>query len=401
MKKYSLILSVFILHIAFTSCSNFWMYKSVNADLVNAVKQKTTIQTFEHLNEPIVIALPVYEQYYLFGNKNNDSKSERAGDIIAVIDIETDTVYDWVFFPGNHGWSIWRLVEAGANPTRYLMSSVGTKSIATLDPQKTTLTVTETGIAENLWNYKAYGTKVPLCYISYDSKTQLEDYHTLLFDCEINKLSERDLLVKTTNVTDIYWLRSSPDGNMWITYPSNDGTVHLQEFDIKKEEVLDTCCTFSNTSDSYKVCCVSDRYAFISYHTYDDNLTGAYLFDRQTKEKSKIAGIEEDGNIQYVYDVLNVKDSFYAIVPYQIDPDLPVGPNIYKIDVKSKTAQKEFYLPFDFTDNSYVRGDKIYFMNSRNSSDITYTYYDTVTKQQGNVVRVSAEQIINEYMGKK
>ena len=399
MKKHSFILTVLILLIAFTSCNN-WMYKSVDSDLIEVLKQKTTIKTFEHLNEPIVIALPVYEYSYLFGDKNNTYRAERAGDIIAVIDIETDTVYDWVFFPGNHGWSIWRLVEAGANPTRYLMSSVGTRSIATLDPQKTSLTVTETGISENLWNYKAYGTKVPLCYITIDKQTELYDYHTRLFDCETNKLSDKDLLIKTTEATS-NWLRSSPDGNMWITYPSNDGTVHLQEFDIKQEEVIDTCCKFSKNTDSYNICFVSDRYAFVSYHTYDKDFTGAYIFDRQTKEKTKIAGLEESGNIQFVYDVLNVNDSFYAIVPYQPEPDLPDGSNIYKIDVESNTAQKEFYLDFDLTENSYVRGNRIYFMSSRNSSDITYTYYDTVTKQQGEVVRVSAEQIINEYMGKK
>ena len=90
MKKHPLIISVFVTLLFFASCDNSYMYKL--DDSLEEIKQKTTIKTFEHLKEPIVIALPVYDNYYLFGNKDKDCRQVHAGDIIAVIDIETDTV---------------------------------------------------------------------------------------------------------------------------------------------------------------------------------------------------------------------------------------------------------------------------------------------------------------------
>ena len=53
------------------------------------------------------------------------------------------------------------------------------------------------------------------------------------------------------------------------------------------------------------------------------------------------------------------------------------------------------YVPFDMTENTYVRGNRIYFMCSRRINDITYTYYDTETKSQGDVVRVTFDDVIN------
>ncbi len=401
MKKHPFIISVIVSLLFFVSCDNSYMYKRDTS--LDEIKQKTTIKTFEHLKEPIVIALPVYDNYYLFGDKNNDCRQIRAGDIIAVIDIETDTVYDWVFFPGEHGWSIWRLVEAGNNPTRYLMSSVGTGSVASLDPRKTELTITKTGIYDNFWNYKAYGTKVPLCYITRDVENNVWDYHTQLFDSATNTLSQKDLSVQTSEVGSIDFMRSSPEGNIWISYPHKDGNVKLQYFDIENESINNIDAMFNSNSDmdSYKICFVSEKDVFVSYHIRTGvDLTGLYIVDKNTEKKEKVSGIEESGDIRYVYDVQEVNDSFYAIVPNQMNPDLEQGSHIFRIDMDTKSAKEEFFTTFDLTENTYVRGNRIYFMCSRNTSDIRYTYYDTVAKEQGPITRVSAEQIIESYLNK-
>ena len=401
MKKHPLIISVFVSLLFLVSCDNSYMYKL--DDSLEEIKQKTSIKTFEHLKEPIVIALPVYDNYYLFGNKNKDCRQVRAGDIIAVIDIETDTVYDWVFFPGDHGWSIWRLVEAGSNPTRYLMSSVGTESVATLDPSKTELTITKTGIHDNLWCYKAYGTKVPLCYITRDVENNVWDYHTQLFDSATNTLSEKDLCVQTSEAGSIYYMRSDFDGNIWISYPHKDGTVKLQCFDIINESIKNIDVFFNSNSDhdTYNICFVSEEEIFVSYHIRTGAvLTGLYIVEKNTGKKEKVFGIEGDGDIQYVYDVQKVNGNYYAIVPNVIDPNLEQGSHIYKIDMNTKSAKEEFFTTFDMTENTYVRGNRIYFMCSRDTADITYTYYDTEKKEQGPITRISAEQIIESYLNK-
>lgn len=61
------------------------------------IESEQTIKTFEHLKEPIVITMPVYKNKHLFGNKNFAELLEMLGHIFVVIDIETDSVYDWIY----------------------------------------------------------------------------------------------------------------------------------------------------------------------------------------------------------------------------------------------------------------------------------------------------------------
>lgn len=69
---------------------------------------------------------------------------------------------------------------------------------------------------------------------------------------------------------------------------------------------------------------------------------------------------------------------------------------MYELDIENETCTKlDVELVFDMTENVYVRGTKIYFMNSRNTSDIFYTYYDVANGEKGKVVEVSVESILN------
>ena len=380
------------------SCDTSFMYKSDGS--LEKLKQKTTIQTFDHLKEPIVIAMPVYDYLYLFGNKNGSFRMERLGDIIAVIDIESDTVYDWVFFPGNHGWSIWRLVEAGSNPTKYLMSSAGTGTVASLNPRETALTLTYTGIYDNFWLYKTCGTKIPQCYVSDYSTGSPWGYHTQLFDSRTNTLSQTDLCVWSSDISSIGFMRADADGNIWISY-LKDNKIYIQQFDAETETVRPALGTFDTREekDMYHIVCASEKYIFVSAQIRRDiRESRLYVMDRTTGEKTEITALTADWDTRYVCDVLEVNGAFYAV-----QACLGVGEsgeNLYRIDADTLAVENEYYhLPFDMTDNVYVRGDRMYFMRSRNPSDITYTYYDTVTKKQGPVIRVSAEQIIADYFG--
>ena len=396
MKKYLFVISVVAVLFFMTACDTSFMYNSDGS--LEQIKQKTTMQSFEQLNEPIVISMPVYEDYYLFGNKNFDSRQKRAGDMIVVIDIETNTVYDWVFFSGEHGWAIWRLVEAGSNPTRYLMSCPGTGEVATVDPRNIELTVTYTGFYENFWCWKVNGTKAPMCYGSYNTELHCSNYHTQLFDCETNTLSETDICVPTLSVGFITTLRSDYEGNSWISYQHPDNTTHVQKINKNTEIMESSIATFEKYPDSYAIECISDEYVFIGYQTYDDNFTGLIIINLKNGEKIEVSGIKESSVIQYVYDIQKVNNDYYAIVPTCIGSNLPRSINIYKIDLENKSAFKEISIPFDMTENVYVRGSRIYFMRSRNLCNITYTYYDTETGEVGEVVPVKQSKIIEDYL---
>lgn len=417
-KSLLLCLSVFILLIAFTSCDNSWMYKSANADFVEAVKPKTTIKTFEHLKEPLVVSFPVYETFYFVGDQNNDVRAEREGDVIAVIDIETDSVYDWIFFPGHREVSLYfeRLVETGSNPTRYLMSTMQPASVAILDPQKNTLAVTEIGIRidDNIRGYKLYGTKVPFHYEKHDEKSGELYNYIRLFDISTNKMSYKDIIVSTPE-SDCYigsdYFRSDSEGNLWISYHSYQNE-YISKIDTNSEKLESPFVTFeshnarsksfnNDSGEFFAIKYVSDDYlfagcypkGFVSYGVW------VYVVNLQTGEKIEIA-LDVDNDHKYIENVFMVNDSYYAVVPYTGYAKNSKGINIYKINLDTKSAEKEVFIPFEMTEKSFVRGDRIYFMNSINTSELSYTCYDTVTKQQGKVVRFSAEQIINTKAGK-
>lgn len=87
-KVKSLILAA-VCFLSLTSCESF--YSSVSDKTV--LNNKNTIQTFDHLNEPIVITLPVYDEMYLFGNSNFSEMTRRMSQIGDPSDI-TFTWYD-------------------------------------------------------------------------------------------------------------------------------------------------------------------------------------------------------------------------------------------------------------------------------------------------------------------
>ena len=106
------------------------------------IESKQTIKTFDHLKEPIVITMPVYKRKNLFGNKNLSEQLKMLGHIFVVIDIETDSVYDWVYFPCEY-YTNWRCSEIGTNPTIYCSTGAYGGPIGCLNPTKTTLDIYE------------------------------------------------------------------------------------------------------------------------------------------------------------------------------------------------------------------------------------------------------------------
>ena len=107
-----------ILALIFVSVScNYETYYRSMTDL-KEVRAKTEMKPFEHINDPIVITMPVYETMALFGNPGMGTYQKRAGDMFVVYDWEKNEIHDWLFFEGEHGWSNFRAVEMGT-PVKY------------------------------------------------------------------------------------------------------------------------------------------------------------------------------------------------------------------------------------------------------------------------------------------
>lgn len=402
MKKPKSVFIILLLLISLSSCTNCYMSDGT----LDVVKQKTTYKSFSQLNQPIVISIPQYENFYLFGNKNNKSKSERIGDMFVIIDIESNEIYDWVFYPGKHGWSVWRLIEAGADDNlKYLFSSPGTKSVAIVDPNKTSVETIYTGINDNMGLYRCYDYKVPQCYINSNN------YITDIIDVESSKIAKKEYVVSFKNPLSILDMRSSPNGDLWFL---NDKDNYFYLNKISKEDETLECGLISfesknersknfnegNASEFFAVRYVTEDNVFIACHPWGVNMYGNWVYVYNINDKTvREISLENGEYSQFLYDIQETNGNYYAILPNTIDSGVPREVNIYKLDIENFTSTKEISIPFDMTDNTYVRGSRIYFMNSRSLSHPSYTYYDTETKSQGPVYSISDSEIIKEYLG--
>ena len=157
----------------------------------------------------------------------------------------------------------------------------------------------------------------------------------------------------------------------------------------------------NHSPDAYLNMTNANDYVFVGSYPYGSDLYGTwlYLVNRKTKETREI-GFSGNKYPQFILDVQEVNGQFYALVPNAMGEDIPNGINIYKINLDSYSSHYESYISYDMTENTYVRGNRIYFMCSRDTADITYTYYDTEKKEQGPITRISAEQIIESYLNK-
>jgi hypothetical protein len=102
--------------------------------------------------------------------------------------------------------------------------------------------------------------------------------------------------------------------------------------------------------------------------------------------------IPADNDDQYSKDVLFVNNELYVIALVS-GSDLI---KLYKINEEDNFVQSfGAILDFDMTENIYVRGNRIYFMNSRNISDITFVWYDVPTGEIGPEKRICVSDFIN------
>ena len=395
----------------FISCQN--MYR-ISSDRI-LVERKTTIKTFEHLNEPIVIALPVYEPKYLFGKKKNNSNGfQRIGDIIAVIDIEKNEVFDWVFHPGEHGWSAWRCTEIGQNPTRYYHGSKELAEIACLDPTKTTLEITKADMANyTFWHHYTPGKYGALVEMFFNSEYMAHDMSVKLYDIEQKKIVH-DVILEASEAAYILELTPDSDGNFWVSYQNykhENITVKINCETGKKDVVQNHGFRENNEENikyHYDNGVVTDKYFFLDKGPLGVGNNEKYAVEIFNKNENKIlhtiTGLaqregEYDG---YISNIIECNKKIFVIcMAREREGEIrKTVVNIFEItglESNSPMASHVEKIYFDATENVYVRGTKIYFMRSRNPSDVTYCYYDTATDTVSDIFRVSAEKLMNDY----
>ncbi|MBR1639156.1 MAG: hypothetical protein IJ688_07205 [Treponema sp.] len=102
-------LAIFLLSPFFASCR---LFTEGNQETVDKLSARTSMKSFDTLKNPLVFTLPVNKKLYLFGNTKDEYPIyETTGNIFAVYDTESNSIYDWAFFEGRNSSSSWKMSD--------------------------------------------------------------------------------------------------------------------------------------------------------------------------------------------------------------------------------------------------------------------------------------------------
>ena len=386
----------------FLSCDMMFMDKAETAH----IEKKTTIEPFDHLNDPIVITMPVYKNNYFLGIEADwTNRIDYIGDIFVVLDIEHEVVHDWIFFPGNHGYTNWRCVEVGQNPTIYC--SVGSSSglVGCLNPQKTTLDVynanTVGGVADSLND--TLGNYIFIDGYAYNQEWEMPSIKATLFNCTTGEITGK-IEFPCTSPGYFDHPITDKEGNFWQTALVKE-TVSLLKINVN-DTSIETITTFPLISseyedqmDYYTVQKVTDDKIFLSRTPLgigSENEAVVIVDKNNVNDVQTISMPNTKINTDFhIYKIIEVDGEFYTVSP---DSDFSKKVMFAKIDRENNELRPlDVVLEnIDMTETVYVRGTRVYLMSSRNISNIYYMYYDFATGEIGEKVYVSFNDVVKQ-----
>ena len=380
------------------SCNYETYYRSIT-DL-KEVRAKTEMKPFEHINDPIVITMPVYETMALFGNPGMGTYQKRAGDMFVVYDWENNEIHDWLFFEGEHGWSNFRAVEMGT-PVKYFDSgeTIGClEQNGKLTTYKNTVMGTFTNLNNNQKNKSRYG------LLNTDGYSNGKyEYRINLFDSETGTVNDEQIKI-ISDVSYLHFPEADKDGNYWITSIKNNSNYlnrinctknNIKEFDIGVQYKTEISFEEKSIITTY-VRGVYGKYVILSdfelEHTRYPNII---VFDIDKEEIYCEIPLPVEYHQNGMYSGLPVNGKFYGVFPADYDADdWGESIDIYEIDIQNKKTKLLSHKELDFTETVYSRGNRIYFINSRDLSKFVCTYYDTATGQWGETFIKTQEEIM-------
>ena len=387
MRKLRFIFSFCAILSLFSSCENQFM----NIEDISFITSKTSMQSFSHLNEPIVITMPVYQKQGLWGSSGSTRKTQ-VGDIFVVYDWESGTVFDWAFFAGKHGLSNWRAVEMGT-PTKYYDAGEASGLIGCLDPETGNITVIKNavhGTFANLNNNNAVKSRYGMIQ-TFGFANNEETYTVYPFDSAIGKVSNESITVPVYTSGNVFTPCADSDGNYWISYQHNDFN-YLAKFDCSCADVEKFRGFPMNRQSTYEVMsllCVTDRYVVVS-----DDIAPYYpnvvIYDKENMgepyKEILLPYLDPDG--KFLFRICEIDGMMYAIFARWGEGE------IWKLDVNAGGFKRISSFDFDFTETVYVRGTRIYFINSRNLQRFACMYYDTASGTVGEVQSFTFDEIV-------
>lgn len=397
MKSRNIIL-LLILSTVLSGCSAFY-YGDDNAN--SHIKSKKSMASFSHLNDPIVITMPVWNYKWLFGNKNTYPMTILEGDIFVVYDWENETIHDWAFFEGEHGLSNWRAVEMG-NPVKYYDAGQFSRLIGCLNPQDGKISVysnpfhgTFSNLNNNMKNKSEYGIIITH---SYENGYNIDNINA--FSTKDNTVNKDTLKIKISSGAGN---QSTPvpdeDGNFWYGY-AYDGKSWASKIDLKNNIKTEYLICDLDMSDPYEdifvMKLVWKDYVFLADTSGESY--GKLLIKHKDNmdlpaEYVDFPKVEKEGGTFIGRGMILNDEPYFLFRTDKIDVDV-----LYKYDVLSKEFIYENEIHFDYTETIYTRGSRLYMICSRRIENFKCTYYDIDTKKMGSVKALTFDEIVG---GKK
>lgn len=401
MKNFILIILFIQILFNFTSCENLFFID----ESVEKIKEKTTIKTFEHLENPIVVTDNINVDAKFCGLEFLGTKTEMLGVVFTVIDSKTNEIFDWIFYPNT--------TRVMTFPISIYENSEGEKSyysifydkIVCLNPKKTYLEEFENTVnAGYVFESDSYkGDYIPLISSGYDKNLQKQTYIVNTFDVLKKEVTNKQFSFPTDGIG--YMKSPFPAGeDIYFISHNYDDNNYLLKFDLKKNicyepfakfstERIDSngekdtdVCSIDVVDENYIICVQNPLGSTINEIEYN-----IYVYDRKNYDSIKTIKVSNPSyGKAYPYKCLKVDDRFFLILPEEFSS----VSHIVEINIENGSTNYVTKINFDFYINLFTIDSKIYFPNYYGDNGFEYGYYDVRTNEVSSLIKLN----LNDYL---
>lgn len=398
-------LFLFVIICLFFSCSVY--ISDTNFD-ENDFVNKTTMKTFEHLNEPFIISKTITEYSHNIFNKDK-TKRNYLGGINIVIDWETDTVYDWVYSKYSGVYPV--PVAMGQDYKKYY-NYIGNSKFSIIDPQSSELRIIKTSEkCDYFYNYSTPGNySITYTGYGYDDSSETPGMITKLqvFDAEIEDIKKKFVTFTEGNNFNAFF-HSDPCGYLWFRIDRED-EVLIAKVDGKNEKIEYLNSKLDRNIDNYGI----DKKKF-NYHVPfigsdigfiykcaivvtdidEKRVNQIYEFNPQNKDTEFVSYKMNVLDSDFISDILEVNGFYYGVsfTPNKDEDEV----HIYFIDTQNRTVDlyTEEKVVFNYYWKAEVRKNRIYLID-HGANETAFIYFDTDKKKFSEIVTFKTQDIIKE-----
>lgn len=416
MKK---ILPLILLSVFLASCT--WVPEGKATKL----REKTTIKTFDDVNDPIVFDLRIPETFTFGGKEGNASDSIYIGSALVVYDWENEKIVDFVYSPelGHCGEQTLSLVKDSNGVCNYYMGSWGLKRLSVLNAASTklkTIKVSEEKYVQSGISDSVYSdcTNALIYYRKDYSMSEGTLLGVRVMDPDKSEPGSEMTFYTANNPEASDLFVSDGNGNFWIAcevelrdehYRKNTKIFKINAAENKAEEPL---LTFDNhkdadydvmdgwsTHDDYEILYADDTSLILLKTTYVGYIADSsqlLCIDIATGTVSEIAKTENAPK-NYLSKVVKAADKLYEIEEVYNPDSQEYFTYIFAINLAEKKLEPQLdgvKSELKRLDSIRVYNDKVFLINA-NGYYVDMICYDASLNKFGDLKTISAKDLYN------